>query len=197
MELEEMKAIWGEMSANIEKQQRITDTIIVQITKMNYRNTLSRILLPEAAGSLICIATVVFICINFQLLNTWYLQACGIVSVLLMIAMPYFSLKAICAVRRVNVQGNTYKQTLQAYSAGKLFFIKVQKANFYMGAVLMLAILPVMGALISGKNLFTQTWLWYIYILAYPFFNAFSKWVFKHYAKTIAEAENVLKALEA
>lgn len=197
MELEEMKALWGEMSANIEKQQRITDTIIVQITKTNYRNTLSKILLPEAAGSLVCIATVVFICTNFQQLNTWYLQACGIASVLLMLLMPYFSLKAICAVRRVNVQGNTYKQTLQAYSAGKLFFVRVQKASFYMGAVLMLTILPVMGALISGKNLFTQTWLWYIYVLAYPFFHAFAKWVFKHYTKTIAEAENVLRALEA
>ena len=72
----------------------------------------------------------------------------------------------------------------------------VQKANFYLSAILFLVILPVTGMLIGGKDLFKETNLYLFYVVVFPFFYPFCKWVFKKYSKIVAEAENMLKALE-
>ena len=69
MELEEMKARWTEMSATIEKQKQITDTLIIKMTQVNYRNRLSKILIPELAGTLVSFAYCIYIIINFHKLN--------------------------------------------------------------------------------------------------------------------------------
>ncbi len=41
MEFEEMQSVWQEMSAEIEKQKKITDSIIIKMTKSNYRNKIN------------------------------------------------------------------------------------------------------------------------------------------------------------
>ena len=82
------------------------------------------------------------------------------------------------------------------YSKGKIQFVFVQKLSFYLGSILMLAILPVMGQLIGGKDLFKETSLWIWYAIGFPFFYWFAKWVFKSYIKSTADAENILKELK-
>ena len=56
MELEEMQLVWQEMSAQIETQKKITDSIIIKMTKSNYeRNRLNNIRIPEMAGAFTCL----------------------------------------------------------------------------------------------------------------------------------------------
>jgi hypothetical protein len=197
MQLEEMKTLWEEMSMEIEKQKKITDSLIIKMTQADYRNKINKILFPEAIGSLACFAGVLFILINFQKLNTWYLLICGIIAALILLLLPILSIKAIRKMGSVNISGNNYKQSLLEYSKGKLQFVFVQKLSFYLGSILMLVILPVMGQLISGKDFFTETRLWIWYAIGFPFFYSFARWVFKSYKKTAGDAENILKELEA
>ena len=51
MEFEEMQSVWQEMSAEIEKQKKITDSIIIKMTKSDYRNRLNNIRIPEMVHS--------------------------------------------------------------------------------------------------------------------------------------------------
>ena len=99
--------------------------------------------------------------------------------------------------RFVNISENSYKQSLLEYTNGKMQFVFAQKLSFCLGAILMLAILPVMGQLIGGKDIFITTSLWYWYPIAFPFFYWFAQSVFKRYNKTSADAENILKELES
>jgi putative effector of murein hydrolase LrgA (UPF0299 family) len=71
-----------------------------------------------------------------------------------------------------------------------------QKVNYLLGAVLMLTILPVTVALIDGKDVFKENWLWFFYAVSFPFYYGFARWVFKKYIKMVADAENMLKELE-
>ena len=121
---------------------------------------------------------------------------CGIISVLILFVLPLLSIKAICKIRSLNILDNNYKQSLLEYSKGKIQFVFVQKLSFYLGSILMLVILPVMGQLIGGKDLFTETRLWMWYAIGFPFFYWFAKWVFKSYIKSTADAENILKELK-
>jgi hypothetical protein len=166
------------------------------MTQSNYRNKINKIFIPEAVSSLVAFAGIIYIAANFQKLQTWYLLVCGIVAVLILFLLPYLSLKSIRTMRRVNISGSNYKDALMEYSKSRLRFVFVQKLSFYLGAVLMLVILPVMGAVMGGKDLFKTTPLWYSYAIAFPFFYAFAQWVFKHYIKIAADAENILKDIE-
>jgi cobalamin synthase len=196
MELEEMKTLWEEMSIKLEKQKKMTDTLIIKMTKENYRNKISKILIPEMIGSLGCAAQIVFTLINFQDLNTWYLSVCGIIALVVLLLMPLLSLQSVRALRSVNISQNDYKQSLLHYSKSKKQFVLVQKINFYLGCILMIVILPVMGQLVGGKDLFKVTQLWWIYAIGFIFFYAFARWVYKCYVTTASDAEDILKELE-
>src|SRR5258705_13107893 len=197
MEIEEMKILWEEMSLEIEKKNKLTDRMIIKMIQSDYRNKLQNILIPEVIGAFVCLVESLFILVNLQKLNTWYLLACGIVSVLILFLLPIMSLRAIRKIKSINIPDNNYKQSLLEYSRGKLQFVFVQKLSFCLGAVLMLSIIPVMGKLISGTDFFKTTSLWYWYAIGFPFFYFFASWVFKRYRKTVSLAENILKELDA
>lgn len=196
MEFEEMKSLWDEMSGKIDAQKKLTDSLIIKMTKVNYKNKILKIFIPELIGSLICFADAAYILVGFQKLDKWYLMICGVVTVLVLVLLPILSLNAIHKIRSVNILDNNYRQSLQEYSKGKQQFIFVQKLNFYLGAVLLLTILPVMGQLIAGKDLFIESRLWLWYAVGYLFFYGVSKLVFRKYAKATVEAEEILKELE-
>jgi hypothetical protein len=196
MQLEEMKTLWGEMSIEIEKQKKLTDSLIIRMTQADYRNKINKILIPEAISALVSFAGILFILINFQKLNTWYLLVCGLIVVLILSLLPILSIKAVWKIRSINISDNNYKQSLMEYSKGKMQFVFIQKLSFYMGAILMLVILPVMGKLISRMDFFKETSLWLSYAIAFPFFYWFAKWVFSCYIKSTVDAENILKELK-
>ena len=196
MELEEMKTLWGEMSIEIEKQKKLTDSLIIKMTQTKYRNKINKILISETIGALVCLTGILFILINFQKLNNMYLLVCGIISALILFLLPIISIKAIRSIRSINISDNNYKQSLLEYSKGRIQFVFVQKLSFYLGSILMLVILPVMGQLIGGMDFFTETKLWIWYAIGFPFFYLFAKWVFKSYNKLTADAENILKELK-
>jgi hypothetical protein len=196
MEFEEMKSLWGEMSEKIEQQKKLTDSLIIKMTKSDYKNKIKKIFIPELIGAVMCFAGALFILISYQKLDTWYLMVCGIVSVLILFLLPVLSFNAMHKIRSVNILKNNYKESLLEYSKGKQQFVFIQKLSFYLGAVLLLTILPVMGQLTAGKDLFIESRLWLWYAIGYPFFYGFSKWVFRKYAKATVEAGDILKELE-
>jgi hypothetical protein len=196
MELEEMKTLWEEMSLKLEKQQKMTDTLIIQMTRQNYRNKLRKILVPEAIGALGCLAQIVFILIYFRELGTWYLSACGIISMVVLFLMPLFSLQSIRRLRSVDISQKDFQQSLLDYSKNKKLFVLVHKINFYLGAILVVVLLPVMGQLIGGKDIFKVTRLWWVYAATFVFFYVFARWVYRCYISTAEDAEVILKELE-
>ncbi len=196
MELDEMKMLWGEMSAEIEKQKKLTGSLIIKMTAQDYRNKINKIFYPEAISSVVALAEIVYILINIQKLNNWYLLSCGIITVLALITLPLLSFKTIHRMKSVNILDKNLKQSLLDYSKAKLQFVFVQKLNFYLGSVLMLAILPVMGMIMAGKDFFKETNMWLWLCVGFPFYYLFANWVFKSYKRMADAAGNILKEVE-
>ncbi|MCX2454275.1 hypothetical protein OQX61_23590 [Pedobacter sp. PLR] len=196
MELEEMKSLWEEMSDKVEKQKKVTDSLVLKMTRVNYSSKINKLILYEMMGALVCLVAVIFILLNFSKLDTWYLLGCGLVSVIIIVFLPLFSFKALCRMRAINISGNDYKQTLMAYSKGKIQFLLVQKASLYFGAILLVCLLPVMGKLIAGYDFFKVTDIWFVYALSFPCFYYYAIWVRNSYIKATMEAENILKELQ-
>jgi hypothetical protein len=196
MELEEMKKLWVDMSAEREKQKILTDQMVQYMTKSNYQSKLKKIWVPEIVGTIVSIAAALLILMNMQQFNTWYLRGCGIISVFILVILPFLSIRSVHLLQSVNISGINYKETLHAYAKRKKGFVYVQKLAFILGALLMVVILPVMGKLIGGKDLFTESWLWIGYSILFVFFSFYARYVFRQYMKSVSEAEVILKELE-
>lgn len=195
MELEEMRSLWVEMSVEMEKQKKLTNKLIIKMTRVNYKNKLSKLYIPEAIGAAVCLSGLLFLLVNFNKLNTWYLTACGIAAALILFLLPILSIRAIRNMKSVNITANSYKQALLHYSKGKLQFVFVQKLSVYCNSVLMLTMLPVMAMIINGMDIFKNSDLWYGYVIVFPFLYYFATWVSEKYTKTTTDAENILKEL--
>ena len=197
MELEEMKGLWENMSEELERQKLLTDKMVVEMTRQKYRGKLSQISLPETVGTVICFAMAAYALFNFEKLDTWYLALCGIISVAFCIVLPVLSLRSIDRMKQINLEQNSYRETLIQYAKEKDRFVRVQKAGYYLGFVFSLAVLPVAGKLMRDKDLIldAKLWIWYI-PLALIFHFLFSKWVWKHYSSAAKGARNLLDELK-
>lgn len=196
MELEEMKTLWGEMSVEIERQKKLTDSLIIKMIHMNYKTKLQKIVIPETIGSLICLASVAYLLFNLQMLDTWYLIVCGVVSMVLLAVIPLLSLRAIWNFRSVNISGNNYKETLTEYAKARTGFIFVQKMSYYLAALLLVFSLPVLVRVMGRKDPFMDSKLWISYAVMFLFFSFFARWIFKCYVKATNDAGDILKELE-
>jgi hypothetical protein len=146
------------------------------MVQKNFRNKRNRTLIAETLGSVVCVLGTVFILSSLEKLDNWYLLDCGIVSALVLVALPILS---IGSVRKM-------------FSKKGSFLVRL---CFCLGTVLMLAVLPVMGKLIGGADLFKTTRLWYIYAIGFPFFYFYTRRVFNCYHKAASdEAPEYCKA---
>ncbi|GAA4277378.1 hypothetical protein [Aquimarina mytili] len=200
MKLEEMQAVWSEMGDQLEKQKKLTDKMISMMIQEKYRNKLNKIAYPEILGAIICITAAVMILLNFNMLDNWYTQVSGIISILVLLLFPILSLRSINRMSKVDIAGNNYKETLLEYAKGKKQFMKVMKLSYYLGFILMFVIMPVTSKLIKGKDIFAESisvWTYGIAIpLAISFFIIFSRWVYKSYQNNIDAAESLINELE-
>lgn len=192
-----MKNTWEEMSSEIDKQKKLTDKLIMMMTKEKFNKTLRRISISETIGTVICYIMVFLILLNFEKLNTWYLQLSGVISIAILTILPILSLRSIKKMNTVNISKNNIKQTLIDFNKGKQQFKNVQKLGFYMSFIMLIISLPVAGKLMNNKDLFldNKVWMWYIPFAVIGLY-LFAKWVFKYYMSSTSEAEKILKELD-
>lgn len=195
MELDELKNQWNEMSANIGDEKQMTDSKILKMTETRYMDKIRKIKITEITGAAFCCLALIFIVSGMNKLEPWYLMMCGIISVSMLILMPALSIGALYRIKSPNISSNNYKQALSDHNTNKIHFINVQKLSLCFGALLFVAILPVMGKLMSGKDLFKSATIWYIYSVGFPFLYYFASWVFKKYNSSLNKAGTMLRDL--
>jgi len=200
MELEEMQAVWSDISGQLEKQKKLTDKMIIMMTQEQYRKRWNKIAYPEIVGGIICYSMAIFILMNMDTLETWYNIVLGVCCTLILMILPILSLKSIFKMSGVNFYKNSYKETLIKYTKSKKQFQSLQKYAYYLGFLLIFLILPVTSKILSGKDMFEgvkNVWPLAVFIpLAIVFFIVFYKWVKKCYRNNLNEAESILKDLQ-
>jgi len=103
MELEELQAAWTQMSHELEKQKELTNEIIMNMTKEKYNAKFKTLTNFEKAGSLVCVASALFILVNITKLDTWYLLACGLFAVLFSVVLPFLVLRSLKRIRQLDI----------------------------------------------------------------------------------------------
>lgn len=199
MDIEELQATWTQMGEEIDKQKRLTSEIIMKMTQQEYKSRLDKITIPEKLGTLVSYAAATFILSKFNALDTVLLKICGFITLVILIVLPYLSLKYLKGMRNLDIANISYKDGIVAFTKSKLQFQKVLRVSVYLGFVLMLIILPVTTKLIDGEDIFApgqdNSWLWFL-PLGIGFYYFFTKKVIGNYSNNINKAGNLLKELE-
>lgn len=199
MDLTEIQSVWSEMSLELEKQKKITNEIVANMTQQQYKSRINKIKYSEIIGGIICLAAALFIIFNFQKLDTWVLQVCGIITIIIILFLPIFSFKAIKQMDSVNIIDNTYKQVLMEFAKGKELFFKVQKLSIYLGFILLLTTSIVFSKIMSGDNILSIDKIKPALIsfpIAFIFFIFFTKWVTKKNKISLEKTLEILEKIE-
>lgn len=198
MELEEMQATWSQMSDQLENQKKLTNTLIMEMTKERFKNKIGILSKFEGIGAVICFIAAILLISRFSELNTWYLLSSGVFTVCYLIVFPVVVLRSINSMKNIDLTNNTYKETLIAYAKKKRQFLLTQKAGIYLNFILLAVSLPVVVKVFKGKDIFITNinlLYWYIPIMT-VFLILFSIWGYSKYKKVTASASHILEELE-
>ncbi|CAN0576649.1 unnamed protein product, partial [Ectocarpus sp. 12 AP-2014] len=127
MELEELQSAWTKMSDELDQQKKLTNKIILDMTKQKYQNKFTTITKYESLGALVCFAIALFVIFNFNKLDTWYLQACGAFTLLFLIVLPVSVLSTLKKIKNIDILNGSYKENLKVYVHTKNRLLSLQQ----------------------------------------------------------------------
>ena len=167
------------------------------MTQTKYYSNLKKIAYPEITGIIICLIGASFIALNFYKLNTTFLQGAGIVAILLLLILSIISLLSLRPFRPGDVN-KPYAETLRKFTIQKIQFLKLQKINIILSYLLLVTIIISLSKFFGGKDIAYNKYFWILsFSFGYIFLLFYSKWVLRHYSKTLRQLEEVLKELQS
>jgi hypothetical protein len=196
MELDDLKNIWDDQS-NKEQQQNLTTKLIEQMTQKKYNSKINKIAYPEIIGSIICLIAIIFIGLNFFKLDTIFLKAVGIVSILVLLALSTVSLLSVRQLKITKDFNNPYAETLKIFATQKIEFYKLQKINMTLSYLLLVTIIILLSKFFSDKDITNSKYFWtFSFSLGYIFLLFLSRFVEKFYKSTLTKTEELLQELQ-
>ena len=197
MEIEELQSVWSEMSAQLEKQKKLTNELIMEMTQNRYSTKFDKLTFYETIGAVICFVMAIYLLVNITKLDTWYLLSCGIFTIAFLIILPVITLGLLGKIKRINIVKNSFKETIVSYTKTRNQLLLMQRVGIYLSFILVFTCLPVFSKIFKNKDLFLQTSILFIYLPVMGIFMFFfSRWGYRCYKNITNSAENVLKELE-
>lgn len=198
MDLEELQLAWTQMSEQLENQKKLTDKIILQMTQDKYKNKFNKITIFESFGAILCFVAALYVIVNFYKLDTWYLIACGIFTLLFYLVMPVLVLRSLFKIKHMNIISTTYSETLIRYTKEKNRLLLLQKIGIVASLVMVFTVAVVFAKIVSDKDFFLVerslgNYVAIVLSIVLIFFVA--RWGYNGYKKVTQSAEDILKQL--
>ena len=193
MELDDLKNDWQ----SIIKPNSLTVKAIDQMIEKKYASKIKKIKYPELIGGVICLLGLGIIGFNFNKLDTFFLQAIGGLTMLLLVVLPAISLLSLQQFYTTEDLSKPYVEIIRQFAIKKLRFQKYQQANAFLCYLLLVTIIILLPKLFNGKDISYSKSFWiFAFSFGYLFLLFFSKWVKKFYNNSLNEAEQLLKEVE-
>ncbi len=196
MELDDFKNTWDDLSAGVKINENFKPQKLNKMKQSNLKKILNNIILPETAGSIVCIAFAIYIGFRFDNLTTTTFKIIGIATILVLLILCAISLMSILPFYKIGNLDKTYSETVHDFAAKKINFYKLQKLNFLLTYLLFVLVI-ILSTRLFGVNNITESKYFFMYTFTFGFslFLIFSKWVSKNYKKSIRTTEELLKDL--
>jgi hypothetical protein len=198
MELDDLKNTWEDLNNHAAKQQNLTFKMIDQMTQTKYNSKLKKIAYPEITGVIICLMGASFIGLNFYKLDNTFLQGVAIASILLLLTLSIISLLSLQQINMPADINKPYTETLRKFAVQKIQFHKLQKINITLSYLLLVTIIILFSKFFAGKDITDSKYFWiFSFSAGYIFLLFYSRWVLRHYNKTLRQMEELLQELKS
>ena len=199
MEIEELQETWTRMSEELEKQKKLTDKIILNMTQERYSKKFRKVSFYESLGALICFAAAIYILINFTKLNGWLEISCGIFTLTFLILLPVLVLRTLKDIERLNIRAKPIKETLTNYSNKKKRLLILQQIGIYASFILFFTMMPVASKILGNKDFFSISRGIPFYVgigIALIALFFYARWGYGCYKRITNSAKDVLEELD-
>lgn len=199
MDFEQMQQVWSKMDTELQKQKKMTDKLILQMTQEKYSNKFSKLATIETIGAFVCFIAGLFLLLNFYKLETWYLMLCGGITIGYLFAMPLFVLRPLYTLKKIKIDTNSFADTLQAFSNSKRQVLLAQRVGMYLNFLLFLFMIPTINKMFNNKDMFMElegTTFYITIAIAVVAMILISRWGYKCYKSITNSAENILNDLD-
>ncbi|MDO1511055.1 hypothetical protein Q2T41_19045 [Maribacter confluentis] len=199
MELEELQSAWVQMGNELERQKKLTNTIILNMTKEKYQNKFKSALTLETIGAVVCFALALLFLYKFNVLDTWYLRLCGILTIGYMVIFPILVLDALRRIKNLDLLNGSYKANLSHYLKSKNRLLRIQQIAMGIGMAGMVFILPTFSKISSGKDIFMEglrSTQWIFLTITLMITLIFCLWGYRGYMRLTKSAQEILKELD-
>ncbi|TVZ14256.1 hypothetical protein [Maribacter sp. MAR_2009_72] len=199
MELEELQSAWVQMGNELERQKKLTNTIILNMTKAKYQNKFKSALTLETIGAIVCFALALLFLYKFNVLDTWYLRLCGILTIGYMVIFPVLVLYALRRIKNLDLLNGSYKANLTHYLKSKNRLLRIQQIAMGIGMAGMVFILPTFSKISSGKDIFMEglrSTQWIFLTITLVITLIFCLWGYRGYMRLTKSAQEILKELD-
>lgn len=198
MDFEQIQQVWSKMDNELQKQKKMTDKIILDMTQERYTGKFQKIRIIESLGAMICIIAGIVLMFSFNRLDTWYLQLLGAITILYLFILPITVLRSLYQIQKVKIESNNFKQTLSMFYNAKNRLLIIQKIGIFSNFIIVLIFTPVLFKIMDGDDIFTkglEGWYW-VFPLAFVVMALISYWGYKCYLRITNSAENILNDLD-
>lgn len=197
MELEKMKAVWAEMSEQLDKQEKMTNEIIIKMAHEKSTSRLNRIMWMESIGMVLAVFFLLYLLFNFQKLNNWLNITGGIGSALILLLSIVMGGLIVQKANRIDVINNSYTQALDHFMQLKKMLRFYKKISIVINVIFPFFLLPVVFTLVLDKDLLTDfsafgRSLLICFLLAPIVLYLIIKW----YAKNVSQVKDAFEDLE-
>lgn len=197
MELDDLKNDWVSATNQVNKQNTLSPKIITDMTKNKYYSKIKRIKYPELIGGFVCILGLLFIVVNFNKLDTLFLQSIGVLAILILMIMPILSFLSLTKLNSPEKLDRPYVEIIKQFAIQKLQFLKYQKINAFLSYLLLVTIIIILPKFFYGKDItFYKTFWTFAFSIGYIFLIFFSRWVKKFYSNSLRQAEELLDEIQ-
>jgi len=200
MDFEQMQAVWSKMDTELQKQKKMTDKLILQMTQEKYTNKFRKLATIETIGAFVCFIAGLFLLFNFYKLETWYLMLCGGITIAYLFAMPLFVLRPLYTLKRIKIDTNSFADTLQTFNDSKKQVLLAQRVGMYLNFLLFIFMIPTMNKMFNNKDMFLQlegTTFYITLVVAVVVMILISRWGYKCYKNVTNSAENILNDIDS
>lgn len=195
MSLEDIQKHWDTVDDTPEKL--LTPEKIKGMIQQRYRKRLARIILPEILGSLVCLYFVALIFFQFSQLDTPFLQAIGVATMILLLAIPFLNLLPLFKMYRLGQPQASYREELAAFAKQKIWMHRVQRMTLGAGFLLFNAMIIVCTKIYKEEDVTTSKYFWVqAFVVGFVFVYFFTRFVHCYYKRAIGEAEDLLTDLK-
>lgn len=160
MDLEKMESLWAQHNTKLEQNLKLQEELLRELKLTQAKRELSRPLFSEILSSILTAMFVIYLgAVSFALLDEFRFSLPGFIAAGSAAFLIYFAVLRISKIKRLDERSASVLELQKRFYALQHYRSQVGRWEIVLGAILLLAIWPIILWTGFGVDLYESSWL--------------------------------------